>query len=228
MLVPVMYNRRAHTRKGSGLNEFYETRKVSFASGNLILEGLLGVPASPTGAALVLCHPHPLNGGNMKNYVVAAIARYAATRGTTTLRFNFRGVGASQGVHDGGRGEMDDVRAAVDHLATEYGFGELALAGYSFGARFGLEAVFGDDRVRKLVAVAPPVTMWDFGDAGREAKPKLIIRGSLDEYVRPQEFLPWYEALPEPKREVLLEGADHFFQGREEEVGAAAFEFLKN
>lgn len=211
------------------MDKDYETRKTGFRSGSLNLEGLLTVPGHPDGGVpLVICHPHPLFGGTMKNYVLAALARAAGNAGITCLRFNFRGVGASEGSYGEGLAEMGDVTAALDHLCDHLQTSVIDLAGYSFGARVGLLVGATDPRVRKLVGIAPPVTMMDMGEGAKCPKPKLMVRGTRDEVCLEADFKRWYGALPEPKNEVIIEGADHFYQGMEEEIALKILRFLKN
>src|SRR5215813_1539315 len=136
---------------------------VSFAvGGDVILEGHLAVPAAAT-AGVVICHPHPLYGGDMDNPVVVRAQEVCAELGLATLRFNFRGVGASGGVHAGGVGEQDDAAAALDTLAKAIGGGALAIAGYSFGSRIAALVGSRDGRVGGMALIAPPLAMADFG-----------------------------------------------------------------
>ncbi|MDZ7698565.1 MAG: alpha/beta hydrolase [Deltaproteobacteria bacterium] len=133
--------------------------KISFDAGGLTIEGLLGGDVS--GGAVVITHPHPLYGGEMHNGVVDAVVRACRQKGLATLRFNFRGVGQSQGHYDEGIGEQDDVRAAVSYL-DELGAPAIDLAGYSFGAWVNASAIGSLASVNRLIMVSPPVNFMDF------------------------------------------------------------------
>ncbi|MGE3919076.1 MAG: alpha/beta hydrolase, partial [Hyphomicrobiaceae bacterium] len=122
---------------------------VTFPVGSISLEGLISVPPKAAIAAVV-CHPHPLRGGEMRNNVVTALVEWLGRAGIATLRFNFRGVGRSGGVHDDGTGEVDDVRGALDCLLARGPFETVVVAGYSFGSIVGLMAGAEDARVDKL------------------------------------------------------------------------------
>ncbi len=198
--------------------------------GEVPLEGLLAVPrvrGAVPGA--VLCHPHPLYGGDMHNEVVRGLARCLGRAGFAVLRFNFRGVGESGGAHSGGQGEVADVAAALDLLAGTPGVegSRLAVVGYSFGAAVGWAAGAALPGAAALVAVAPPLVLHPMLEACSSPKPKLAVAGTGDGFCPPREFERWFEGLSPPKEAVGLEGADHFLAGREEEVGDIAADFLR-
>lgn len=198
---------------------------ITFASGALTLEGLIAVPAGAR-SGVIVCHPHPLRGGEMHNNVVATLVAGFSAAGHATLRFNFRGVGASSGTHDEGRGEIDDVRAAVSCLLAHRAVETVAVAGYSFGAWVGLAAGAADPHVNRLIGVAPPVASRDHGFLAAAAKPTLLIAGDADD-IAPIDVLRAIEArMRAPRSLVIVEGADHFFWGREQEVAGAAAQFL--
>lgn len=195
---------------------------------------------SPVPAA-VICHPHPMGGGNMHNGVVMAIADSLASRGMIALRFNFRGVGASEGAHDDGRGERDDVGGALNWLAAQPSVdpGRLCLVGYSFGACAGLAHALTDPRVSAFVAVGLPVQLCDPDVAGALAAqdtsqpapwafdcPKLFVTGERDQVAPPGQLLRLVERLATPKRVQVVSGADHFWWGLEHEVGEQVAAFL--
>ena len=194
------------------------------------LEALLNVgEATATHAALV-CHPHPMFGGTMHNKVVYNAMKSLSKFGFPTLRFNFRGAGLSEGKHDEGRGEVDDVRAALDYLAAEYQL-PIIFAGFSFGAATGLRAVCGDPRVVGLISLGTPVAVdgriytYDFL---RDChKPKLFVSGENDQYSPQPELKAAYANAQEPKRLVIVEGADHFFAGKIPLMQQAIEEWVK-
>lgn len=147
--------------------------------------------------------------------------------GCAVLRFNFRGVGASSGIFDRGRGEADDYRAALDFMHARYPDRPLWAAGFSFGAWIALEAGAADPRVSALLGVAPPVARedYDFSKTLESTKPKFLIQGDLDELCPMKALWAFYAKLKEPKEIVIIDGANHLFVGHAEEVGEA-FEAL--
>jgi alpha/beta superfamily hydrolase len=183
------------------------------------LEARLARPDSPS-AGVVICHPHPLYGGDMDNPVVVRAQEVCAGLGFATLRFNFRGVGASGGTHGGGVGEQEDARAALDVLAKSVGEVPLALAGYSFGARIAALVGSRDPRIAGLALIAPPLAMYDFGCLEGTRVPTLMVAGTVDQYcpqaelARLAERFTWTTA-------VSIEGADHFFFGKLFPLGQA-------
>ncbi|MBW2207996.1 MAG: alpha/beta hydrolase [Deltaproteobacteria bacterium] len=189
--------------------------KISFHSGDLNLEGLLH--NAPGERGVVLCHPHPLYGGDMSNNVVQSLAEAYQANNYSTLRFNFRGVGASEGTFDEGKGEQEDVGAALGYL-SRLGLKHIDLTGYSFGAwvcALGLEKLELADR---LIMVSPPTNFMDFAFLGYNKKIQLVIVGMQDEIAGCQaieELLPRWnpEAGFHP-----IDGADHFYRGKTEEL----------
>ncbi len=179
---------------------------------------------------MVVCHPHPLFGGTMHNKVVYQLARTLDRLGIPSLRFNFRGAGLSEGQHDRGVGEQDDVRAALDFLAGEFPRLPLALAGFSFGCVVGLRVGCGDARVAELVGLGAPVNNSDMTYLSACGKPKLLIQGENDQYGAPAKLQALVEAFPKAvQRETqvtIVPGADHFFAGHLEEVDAALAKWL--
>ncbi len=191
----------------------------------VVLEALLAVPPG-AGAGVVICHPHPLYGGDMDNPVVVRVQEVCLGFGLATLRFNFRGVGGSRGTHDGGIGEQDDARAALDALAREADTERLAIAGYSFGAWIAAFAGSRDSRVRALALLAPPLARYDVGDALGKRAPTLAVCGTADPYCPVADFerlaarVPWLAP-------VVIEGADHFFFGKLFPLGEAVGEWAR-
>lgn len=185
------------------------------------------VPNAHPSLVAVVCHPHPLFGGTMHNKVVYHAAKALHSRGIPVLRFNFRGAGLSEGAHDEGRGEQDDVRAAIDYLAREFPGRPILLAGFSFGAWVGLRVGCEDARVKELIGLGLPANGSDLSYLRAYAKPKLIIQGGNDQFGSRANVEALFAVMPEPKRLVIVEGADHFFAGKLDQVGAAINVWLK-
>lgn len=190
------------------------------------LEGILRDATPPVRRAAIVCHPHPLFGGTMHNKVVFRIARAFQEAGFAVLRFNFRGTGRSAGAHDEGRGEQDDLRAAMAFIEQQYAGAEVWLAGFSFGAAVMLRAACGDRRVRALIAAGAPVSKYDFSRLAHCGHPKLFVQGALDEYGSPDELARFVAGLDEPKVMKVIAGADHFFAGHLDELAQAVAEFI--
>jgi uncharacterized protein len=188
------------------------------------LEAILRQPASAPIAAAVVCHPHPRGGGTMNNNVVYRLAKALVDGGVATLRFNFRGVGASSGSYAEGVGEEDDARAALDFLAARHETLPIWMAGFSFGARVGLSVGARDARVTKLLGVGLALQMFDYGFLGTCAKPKAIIQASDDEYGARAAIEVAVRDMADPKRLWIVEGATHLFPGQLDPFEAAARE----
>ena len=180
------------------------------------------------GVALVL-HPHPLGGGTMHNKVVFRAAAALNDAGLVTLRVNFRGVGNSTGEHDEGRGELDDAREALDYLAGRYPDKAVTLAGFSFGSRVGMEVGLKDDRVRDLISIGTPVEKYDFSFLSDCRKPILFVHGDRDEFGGVEKLRALVGSLsPEAHaRLVVIENADHFFEGRLDELKRVITDWIK-
>jgi uncharacterized protein len=203
---------------------------IAHASRNFFLEGPAGrleaILWTPSGAAhsplaAVVCHPHPLFGGTMHNKVVYQTAKSLDALGIPVLRFNFRGAGLSAGVHDRGQGEQDDVRAALDLLASEFPGVPLLLAGFSFGAWVGLRVGCEDTRVSYLIGLGIPVNSTDFSFLRECKKSKLFVHGSHDEHGAIEKVKELIPTLPGGNHLVVVEGVDHFFVGKLDQVGRA-------
>lgn len=214
-------------------------RKGSFVIGQILhiniptpqghLEGILKPEEQgtvPKFAGLV-CHPHPLGGGTMHNKVVFKIAQTLQSMYIPALRFNFRGVGHSTGTYDEGRGEMDDVRYALEFLSRRYPGLPVILAGFSFGAYVGMRVAAVDDRVRAMIGLGVPARMFEGETLQGCHKPKLFIHGTEDELAPYALMARWFEEVPAPKSLVAVQGADHFFQGRLDEVEAIIIGFVQ-
>jgi alpha/beta superfamily hydrolase len=200
------------------------------------LEALLNAGAEHATHAAVVCHPHPLFGGTLHNKVVFHTMKALNSFGFPVLRFNFRGAGLSQGEHDQGNGEVDDVRAALDWLDAEYHL-PLLLAGFSFGAAVGLRAACPDPRVRAVIGLGTPVV--PVAEASEEPrvysldclrdcnKPKLFISGARDKFSPKAKLEALFASLPEPKKLLFVDAADHFFEGRLRELREAIEAWVK-
>lgn len=192
------------------------------------LESLLEFdPETQPRMTAVVCHPHPLYGGAMHNKVVFRAARAARAAGMPALRFNFRGVGKSQGKHDQGNGEQGDVLAALDYLAARFGDRPACVLGFSFGAWVGLRVGARDSRVAALVGLGFPTSDLNFDYLRDVTKPKLIVQGSNDQYGWRATVQAIFDPLPEPKQIHWVEGADHFFTGHLDEVESVVHNYLK-
>jgi alpha/beta superfamily hydrolase len=203
--------------------------RVSFPSGELFLEGIVAIPegAGPF-PAVIVCHPHPLYGGSMDNNVVHSLSETLTQASLASFKFNFRGVGGSQGEFGQGIGEQEDVEAAISFMSTvkEVDSKRIGLAGYSAGAGFALSVGFNDVRIKALAAVSPPLLMFDFNFLKSCPKPKLLISGSKDDLIPIDQFLEFCQNLPEPKECESIEGADHFWWGYESRLAAKVTAFF--
>lgn len=200
------------------------------------LEGLLNTGSSDATHAAVVCHPHPLFGGTLHNKVVFHTMKALNSFGFPVLRFNFRGTGLSEGEHDYGKGEIEDVRTALDWLDAEYHL-PLIFSGFSFGAAIGLRAACADPRVSAVIGLGIPVApvaadtedapVYTFEFLQDCAKPKLFVSGARDQFGPTAKLQALVAAVPEPKKLVIIEGADHFFEGRLHELRNAIESWVK-
>ena len=191
------------------------------------LEALLNAGAESATHAAVVCHPHPLFGGTLHNKVVFHTMKALNSFSFPVLRFNFRGTGLSEGEHDHGVGEIDDVRTALDWMDAEFHL-PLVFAGFSFGAAVGMRAACADARVRAAIGVGTPVApvaaateeprVYTFEFLHDCSKPKLFVSGARDQFGPRAKLEELVASLPEPKKLVVIEGADHFFEGRLREL----------
>jgi alpha/beta superfamily hydrolase len=188
------------------------------------IEALLNLGEQDAPYAALVCHPHPLFGGTMHNKVVYHTMKCFQAFGLPVLRFNFRGAGLSEGAHDNGRGEVADVRAALDWLEREYQL-PILFAGFSFGSSVGLHACCGDPRVKGIAALGLPVRAggreYDYAFLAGCEKPKLFISGAADEYGPSAAVESVVAAAAPPAELVLIEDADHFFVGKLEPMQLA-------
>ena len=186
------------------------------------LEALLNLGAENASHAALVCHPHPVYGGTLHNKVVFHTTKALNSFGFPVLRFNFRGAGLSEGEHAHGEGELDDVRVALDWLEREYSQ-PIVFAGFSFGAAVGLRAACPDARVRAIISLGTPVApiddrRYDFEFLSGCTKPKLFVSGSRDQFAPKAQLQEMFAPVPEPKKLVFIEAADHFFEGRLREL----------
>ncbi len=192
------------------------------------LEAILELPAADGGThAALLCHPHPQYGGTMHNKVVYRAARAALAAGLPTLRFNFRGAGRSAGTFDGGRGEAEDVHAALAHLASAYPDRRLVAGGFSFGAYVAVAVGASDPLVAALISIGTPTGIYGVEHLTGIVKPILFVHGSKDPFGPIADIAAITAALPGPARLVRVDGAGHLFAGQEQAVDAAVRSFLR-
>jgi uncharacterized protein len=218
----------------TGISNRLQTLSIPGPAGNL--EALL-VEGQPNARyAALVCHPHPKGGGTMHNKVVYRAAKTMHSLGLTTLRFNFRGTGLSEGEHDEGRGEQEDVRAALDWLHARYGLPVLVV-GFSFGAYVtlrtccrGADAPNSDARVPGLAALGLPVAAegrgYSYSFLATCTLPKLFISGGADEYGPTETLQQIVASAAEPKTLVIIPDADHFFAGKLEQMQHALHEWF--
>ncbi len=196
-----------------------EEEGLTFKSGNLKLEGRIHLPGAGETKlpGVVICHPHPLRGGDMHNNVVLALSKALEEKGICALRFNFRGTGLSEGVFDDGEGEQDDLHAALNVLAERLDVdkGQLGVAGYSFGAMVSLMAAKNSRKLRFLAAVSPVFTPGLMQDLSLQA---YFICGTRDHVVSTDLLVQEAEKISPPGKVELIQGADHFWGGFEKEM----------
>jgi alpha/beta superfamily hydrolase len=203
--------------------------RVKFPCGDLILEGVTTVPEGKGPfAGVVVCHPHPNYGGDMNNNVVVPLCLALTQASIASLRFNFRGVGASQGKFADGIGEREDVVAAISYLSTLEVVDKerIGLCGYSFGGAVSLEVAPADERVKALALVSPEISTYV--PLKQYTRPKLIVCGGADQFVSIIALQRLAEELPPPNDFELISGADHFWGGYEDKVAARIAAFFVN
>jgi alpha/beta superfamily hydrolase len=198
-------------------------KTTTFISDSFEIEGRLF--KGDTDKGVIITHPHPLYGGNMQNSVVGAISLAYQKIGITTLKFNFRGVGGSQGSYDDGNGEQEDVRAAVAYLADS-GIRQIDLAGYSFGAWVNALAVNGGLKIDNMIMVSPPVAFIDFKSISNINSLKLIVTGSRDDIAPADRVEKIYPTWCPTARFEVISGADHFYGGYQDQLEAVLADFL--
>lgn len=177
-------------------------------------------------AIAILAHPHPLYGGSMHTKAIFQAAKAFCRLGCAVMRFNFRGVGTSGGDFADGVGEIEDFRAAVDFMTARYPGVPVWAAGMSFGSYVAMTAGARDPRVTTLVGIAAPVKMYDFDEVAKSEKPKFLIHGEGDELCALQDVWEFYGRAAEPKELVVIDAANHLFEGHVSEVADAIEDLL--
>jgi uncharacterized protein len=201
--------------------------RVSISGPTGAIEAIAEDPGEAGSHYAVVCQPHPLFGGTMDNKVVFTVARALQETGIPTLRFNFRGVGASAGAYDEGRGETADADAVAAWGEQRWRGRRLVLAGFSFGAYVAVRLA-QKRATEQLITVAPPVNLFDFSSLPPPACPWLIIQGDADDVVDPKSVFAWVETLKPTPRVTVLPGAGHFFHGRLRELREAVIDAIRS
>ena len=199
-------------------------RHINFASGDLGIDGLFENTSGDRG--VVVTHPHPLYGGDMHNGVVQSVVEVYRKAGYSTLRFNFRGVGASEGTYDNGVGEQEDVESALQFLSDQ-GKRKIDLVGYSFGAWVNALGSWRLERVARMIMVSPPVSFLAFPDLSDNPQIELVIAGTRDEFADLGTLRATLQSWSPTAALKTIEGADHFYTGRLREVEGTLWEFLE-
>jgi len=204
-----------------------DLRKIEFLSENITLEGVFALPAGGGPFSLVVvCHPHPLYGGNMDNRVVHAVCQKVGERGLASLKFNFRGAGKSGGHFGGGIGEKEDARSAISFAEQQpkIDSGKIGICGYSFGSMVAFSVAAEDQRIKAVAGISPFVQPADLLD--HCTKPKLFISGTNDEFIDSNSLARLVLGLPEPKELAIYPKADHFWSGSEDPMAEKAGQFF--
>ena len=200
--------------------------KIAIPVGQYRLEGYW--QAGALGKGVVITHPHPLYGGTMNNPVVETVQRAFQQRGYASLRFNFRGVGSSQGNHDNGIGEQDDVRAAIAYVENR-NVRSVDLAGYSFGAWVNSGVVAnGRTSIRSMVMISPPVGFIEFENISALTSLKLVVTGSKDDIAPAEQIRDLLPAWNPDAQFEIIDGCDHFYSGHLEELESILTRYLQS
>lgn len=203
--------------------------RITFPCGDILLEGVWHLPQTSTPTpAVIVCHPHPLYGGDMSNNVVFAICQALAEREIAALRFNFRGAGSSGGSYGGGIAEQEDVKAALTLVSAspEIDPKRIGLAGYSFGTSVIVPVAVEDSRVSLIALVSPALSDFGWNQLKGYPKPKLLISGDYDFVIPLVEFRQHTREIAEPKQDEVIPGADHFWCGYESQVAEKVARFF--
>lgn len=205
-------------------------RDVNITNGDVTLEGILHLPTDGDGLpAVVVCHPHPRHGGDMDNVVVSSLVRYLGEAGIAALRFNFRGVGLSEGTFDGGSGEISDAVEALNFLSLqdEVDPTRIGLAGYSFGAGVALIASTYGNVTQAIASIACPSRVFNEMGVHEMLQPKLLVCGEYDHDFPAAQFTFQAKRFSDPKQVELVQGADHFFGNSLDVVGELTGSFFQ-
>lgn len=201
---------------------------IAGPAGNI--EALVDAPAAATVSAVgVICHPHPLHGGTMTNKVVHTVAKAFNDVGATSVRFNYRGVGASAGAYGEGNGETQDALAVLDWAAQRWPGAQLWLGGFSFGGAVAIRASVASSHalnITRLVTVAPAIRRVSVDTNMLPRCPWLIVQGDRDELVDPADIQQWAQALPVEPHLTMLSGVEHFFHGRLNDLRTTVVDWL--
>jgi uncharacterized protein len=203
-------------------------REIAGPAGRLevLLDEPESMPDRALRAAVAFAHPHPQYGGTMHTKVVYQAAKAFRRIGCAVLRFNFRGVGTSEGHYADGIGEAEDFRAVLDFLDARYPAARLWAGGFSFGSWIALTVGATEARVSTLIGIAPPISQHDFEAVRTSSKAKFFIQGERDEICALKTMKDFYARCEEPKELVVIDGADHLFDGKTSEVGDAVEDLL--
>lgn len=191
------------------------------------LELLTQFPEHEINTIMIICHPHPLFGGSMQNKVVTTLAKVCEELAIASIRFNFRGVGKSTGVHDEGVGEIEDLKTVIAWALSIYPKAHIWLAGFSFGAYISA-AVAATGVGEQLISIAPPTMRWGFQKLTDMPCPWLVVQGDKDEVVEAEEVFSWFAAHHPQATVIRMNDASHFFHGRLLELRELVFNYLKN
>jgi len=199
-----------------------EAREFPSEHGEFLLRGPVGMlecatdvpePDCERPATIIICHPHPLHGGTMHNKVVTILERSMRELGLRTVRFNFRGVSESEGEHDDGYGEIDDLFAVAEWVRRTRPDDSLWLGGFSFGSFITLRAALNLD-IGQLISIAPPTDRYAFDCLNHPDCPWLVIQGDLDDVVSIDNVRAWVDCIKPSPDLIVMEDADHFFHRR--------------
>ncbi len=206
------------------------TDKIYIMNGEIELEAEFWESKSDKTSAIIICHPHPQMGGSMWNNVVSGVFNACIKDDITSLRFNFRAVGNSTGEHGGDEEERTDVKACIRFLIEEKSYKKIFISGYSYGAAIGCSVVNSFEKVIGYASIAFPWAFMGsyFKEKAQSNKPKLFIQGDRDNIANYSHFNKNYKFYIEPKKFVIIKGADHFYVGREETVANLVIEFYKS
>jgi uncharacterized protein len=207
-----------------------ERAGVKIPCGDFTLEGIWQLPDNGRRfPVVIICHPHPLHGGDLHNYVVSSISRELLQVSIATLRFNFRGVGQSGGAFGDGIGEQEDLKAAIEFALAQKNVdtARLGLAGYSFGGGVTVPVAVSDNRVKVLALISPSLDEADWNLLKTYRRPKILISGREDMFFPFSQFEENFQSVPEPKQLIVIDDADHFWQGFEVIVAAKVREYFE-